>query len=527
MPIVKSIAIHDNVKATLKYILDPKKTEGLFLCNSLNCFTNAEDAYLNMKYIYENYTHHKFNEPLPTVGKRRVKAIHYIQSFKPDPNLTPELVHRMGLAFVRKAFGDKVQVVIATHIDKAHYHNHILINTYGIDGHKFNDNYTTRRAIREHSDRVCLAFGVPYIEPKHKRGMSYGEWLHHKRGTSWKEKIRREIDTLVMTSKNFDELAATLEQRGYAIRYGERPAIKAPGQQRFVCFKTLGDDYTIANINTRILWRDDLGNASREDAYNKGQVLTICFAGIIAQLAKRIVEGKKREVKRDEELPYLPHNDRDVFQLGAQLALINRLNIHSIGELEAKMEEAQTAYNSAVKEFNAISEEHHRLDDLLVQYDNYCTLENKPNKSLAEKMKLQLAKQSLSRHGIKTPEDARQLKLQKHEYDERIAKLKEMIQANTNLLNAYREIIDTYNGISKGDYISNLMKSEQELEAERRAFAQERSAPKHETSAPKPPVHDVTPKPEQHDSAADMSEPKPDVPAQNPKTKTASRGLKH
>ena len=131
MPIVKSIALHDNVKATLKYILDPDKCmmhlrsqpqsahdariqgccerhEGLFLCNSLNCFTNAEDAYLNMKYIYENYTHHKFNEPLPTVGKRRVKAIHYIQSFKPDPNLTPELVHRMGLDFVRKAFGDKV-----------------------------------------------------------------------------------------------------------------------------------------------------------------------------------------------------------------------------------------------------------------------------------------------------------------------------------------------------------------------------------------------------------------------------------
>ena len=45
MPIVKSIAIHDNVRATLRYILNPEKTEGMFLCNSLNCFTNAEDAY--------------------------------------------------------------------------------------------------------------------------------------------------------------------------------------------------------------------------------------------------------------------------------------------------------------------------------------------------------------------------------------------------------------------------------------------------------------------------------------------------
>ena len=524
MPIVKSIAIHDNVRATLRYILDPEKTEGLFLCNSLNCFTNAEDAYLNMKYIYENYTHHKFNEPLPAVGKRRVKAIHYIQSFKPDPNLTPELVHRMGLAFVRKAFGDKVQVVVATHIDKAHYHNHILINTFGIDGHKYNDNYTTRRKIREHSDRTCLAFGVPYLEPKRKRGMSYGEWLHHKQGTSWKEKIRREIDTLVLTSKNFDELAATLEERGYTIRYGERPAIKALGQQRFVCFKTLGDDYTITNIGTRILWKDDLGNASREDAYNKGQALTICFAGIITQLAKRVVDGTKKPNKREERLPYLPHNDRDVFQLGAQLALINRLKIHSIGEIEAKMEEAQAAYDSAVKEYNSISEEYHRIDDLLVQYDNCCALNDKPNKTLSEKMKLQLAKQSLSRHGIKSPEDARQLELRKQEYDDRIAELKEKMQANTNLLSALKEIFDTCNGITKGDYISNLMKSEQELEAQCRSSAQERSEHKRDMSAPKPPLQDTTLKPDQHDSVPEKSEPKPDELSQNPTVQHKSRG---
>ena len=523
MPIVKSIAIHDNVRATLRYILDPEKTEGLFLCNSLNCFTNAEDAYLNMKYIYENYTHHKFNEPLPAVGKRRVKAIHYIQSFKPDPNLTPELVHRMGLSFIRKAFGDNVQVVIATHIDKAHYHNHILINTYGIDGHKYNDNYTTRRKIREHSDRTCLAFGVPYIGTNRKCGMSYGEWLHRKQGTSWKEKIRREIDTLVLCCKNFDELAATLEARGYTIRYGERPAIKAPGQQRFVCFKTLGDDYTITNIGTRIIWKDDLGNASREDAYNKGQVLTICFAGIIAELAKRIVEGKKREAKRDNSLPYLPHNDRDVFQLGAQLALINRLNIHSIGELEAKMEETQAAYDSAVKEINALTQEQHRLNDLLTLYSNLRELDDKPHKSLAEKMKFQLAKQSLFRHGINSPEDVRQLELQKQEYDDRISELKREMEIKTNLISAFKEISNTYRDISHGDYISKLMKSEQELEAQRRASVQERSEPKRDMSAPKPPLQDTTPKPEQHDSVPEKCEPKKDEPAQKPTVQHNSR----
>ena len=498
MPIVKSIAIHDNVKATLKYILNPEKTEGLFLCNSLNCFTNAEDAYLNMKYIYENYTHHKFNEPLPTVGKRRVKAIHYIQSFKPDHNLTPELVHRMGCAFIRKAFGDNVQAVIATHVDKGHLHNHVLICTYGIDGHKYNDNYTTRRKIREHSDRVCLAFGVPYIETNHKRGMSYGEWLHHKQGTSWKEKIRREIDTLVLCCKNFDELAGTLEEKGYTIRYGERTAIRAPGQKYFTNLKTLGDNYTIDNLKSRIQWKDDMGNASRDDVYNKGHVLTMCFAGIISQLAKRVVDGTKREKKRDEDLPYLPHNDRDVFQLCAQLSLINRLNIHSIGEVEAKIEKVRAEHDKAIAEFNAITEEHHKLTDLSDQWDNICELEDKPDKTIADKMKLSLARQSLSRHGISSPNDVRRLELRKREYDERIAKLQQKIEDRDNLAKALQEIADTYNGISKGDYISKLIE-------------RDNAQPEHEVKQ----------------SARDQSAPKQDEPTQNPITMTISRGRKH
>ena len=515
------------MKQRLQYILNPEKTDGLFYCNSHNCFTNAEDAYLNMKFIYENFTHHKFEEPQPEKGKRRVKLLHYVQSFSPDDNVTPELAHRMGLAFIRKAFGDNVQVVIATHVDKAHLHNHIIINTYGIDGHKYNDNQATLAEIREHSDRVCLAWGIqPIMNNKHQ-GMTYREWEARRKGSSWKEQTKRDIDTLVLCCKNFDELAATLEERGYRIKYGNYTSILAPGAKRFIRLKTLGEDYTIEGIKSRIEWRDDLGNASRDDSYNKGGTLTICFAGIISELAKRIVDGSKKENKREEKLPYLPHNDRDVYQLGAQLALINRLNINSIGELQAKMEETQATYDSIVKEINALTQEQRRLVDLLIQYENIRALDDKSHKTLAEKMKLQLAKQSLSRHGIKSPEGARQLELQKQEYDDRIAGLKEKMQTNTNLLSAFKEISDTYNDISHGDYISKLMKSEQELEAERRASAQEWSVPKLEKAAPKPPVQYTALKPEQQESSLEKSERKQDEPVQTPKSKTTSRGLKH
>ena len=62
-------------------------------------------------------------------GKGSVKAIHYIQSFDPKDNISPELAHRIAKAFARKTFGDDCQVVIATHTDRGHIHSHLLVNT--------------------------------------------------------------------------------------------------------------------------------------------------------------------------------------------------------------------------------------------------------------------------------------------------------------------------------------------------------------------------------------------------------------
>ncbi|MCM1166155.1 MAG: relaxase/mobilization nuclease domain-containing protein [Lachnospiraceae bacterium] len=133
--------------------------------------------------------------------------------------MSPEDAHKIGRTFARKAFGDNCQVVIATHVDKSHIHNHIVINAYGMDGHKFNDNQTTLKQLREHSDRVCLAFGIKPIEAK-SQGIEYNEWEHKQHGTSWKEKIRLEIDGLILKVKNVDELLAELEMLGYTVWRG-------------------------------------------------------------------------------------------------------------------------------------------------------------------------------------------------------------------------------------------------------------------------------------------------------------------
>lgn len=118
MPYVKSIPVHTTVSKSIAYILNPKKTDGLLYTASLNCMTNAKDAYLAMKSVYEHYSGEKFNAPLPIEGKGRVKAIHYVQSFDPKDNVSPELAHRIAKAFARyisvKAEGQQRAVRLKT-----------------------------------------------------------------------------------------------------------------------------------------------------------------------------------------------------------------------------------------------------------------------------------------------------------------------------------------------------------------------------------------------------------------------------
>ena len=53
-------------------------------------------------------------------------AYHGYQSFAPG-EATPEIAHRIGVELAQRQWGDKYQVVVATHLDKEnHLHNHFV-----------------------------------------------------------------------------------------------------------------------------------------------------------------------------------------------------------------------------------------------------------------------------------------------------------------------------------------------------------------------------------------------------------------
>ena len=471
MPYVKSISIHSTVNRSLDYILNPEKTDDLVYTTSLNCMTNAKDAYLAMKSVYEHYSGEKFNAPMPIKGKGSVKAIHYIQSFDPNENITPEQAHRIAKAFARKTFGDDCQIVIATHLDKGHLHNHFILNTYSLTGEKFNDNWTTRKKIREYSDRVCLAFGIQPIAPNkgQSRNIAYNEWEHKQKVTSWKQQIRLAIDSLIGSVKNLDELLYELELRGYEIRKGKYISIKAPGQKRSVRTKTLGEDYTAESLASRILWRDVGAGVALSD-YEPSQ-LRDAYQLVIGDVMQLAADGRKVQRRLDHQLPYSPQNDMDVYKLSAQLTIVNRDHIHSIGELEGKIEALKAEYENARQQVNTLTSQHERLTTLLQQAETYFALMDKPMLTEAEQLKLNFCRQTLQNNNINRRSDMEHLQAVQRETGKKMTALKENFKSCQQLYEVYSDIAKTYYDISKGDYISKLVEEERrkrEQEAQRK-----------------------------------------------------------
>ena len=399
-----------------------------------------------MKMVYEQFSGKNFDEPIPKSGKGRVKAIHYIQSFDPKDNISPELSHRIGKAFALKVFGKESQVVIATHVDKKHIHTHFIVNSYGVDGHKFNDNKETLQKIREQSDRVCLAFGIKSIKPKQgvSQNINHNEWEHKRRGTSWKEKIRTEIDRLISYVKNVDELLAELEMLGYTIRRGKYISVKAPEQQRAVRLKTLGENYKVENLVSRILWRDVGAGISNPCKYS---------------------EMRDRYNSTINEIDNKTSTHPDVFKLSAQLTIINRDNLRSIGELEGKIEQLKFELEKSRQEVNTMETKCNQLRSLAAQAEEYFALMDKPSLTDEEQLRVKMYRETLAQQNIVDRSDYDYLKTVISEMEQKAAPIKEHYNKCADLLREYSEIADTYREITQGDYISKLIEQQRKQDA--------------------------------------------------------------
>ncbi len=145
------------------------------------------------------------------------------------------------------------QFIVATHIDRAHVHNHIVFNSTTIDcTHKFNNYKNSSDTLRDISDHLCLEYGYSIVEEPSKKGKKYAEWNAEKSCTSWKQKLKNYINEQITGCTDFEQFLQRMESLGYEIKRGKHIAFRAPDQKRFTRAKTLGDEFTEEAIRLKI-----------------------------------------------------------------------------------------------------------------------------------------------------------------------------------------------------------------------------------------------------------------------------------
>ncbi|HFR3226271.1 TPA: SAG1250 family conjugative relaxase [Streptococcus suis] len=208
----------------IKYILNPDKTNNLKLVSDFG-MSNYLDfpSYEEMVEMYNvNFTNndklYESRNDRQEKHQQNIHAHHLIQSFSPEDNLTPEEINRIGYETMMELTGGRFRFIVATHTDKNHVHNHILINAIDRNSDKkLIWNYALERNLRMISDRISKVAGAKIIE-KH---FSYRDYQKY-RQSSHKFKLKQRLYFLMQQSKSFEDFWEKAEQLHVHIDFSQK-----------------------------------------------------------------------------------------------------------------------------------------------------------------------------------------------------------------------------------------------------------------------------------------------------------------
>ena len=148
---------------------------------------------------------------------------HYVQSFRFDEDITPEKANEIAVEFASKAW-EGYEVMIATHVDRAHIHSHFILNTVHPDtGKKIREDKQNIMRLRQINDEICLSHGLSVLPPynKNQRSKTMGGREYHSayKGQSWKMRLRTAIKIAMEQSYTHEDFIASMESQGYGVRW--------------------------------------------------------------------------------------------------------------------------------------------------------------------------------------------------------------------------------------------------------------------------------------------------------------------
>lgn len=275
MAIIKFINNKVSLKKTLDYISKEEKTDKKLISGKDCIPETAYEEMMTVKNMYKKLT-----------GREK---IHFVQSFSPTDKLTYEQAHEIGrkMAEYFKGF----QVVVATHKDRNHIHNHILINTVNFEtGLKFHQSKQDLQKIKEFSNTLCKEYGLTVTEQKSKvSDIKINEYQARLKGISWKALLVKDIDSVMEKSKNKYEFFKNMNQLGYKVNWSkEKLSIIYTTPNGYKCSdkKLHQEKYLRENMEKYFEEKSikNIGNVNNELTTNKS--INSSLAEIIERLSK-------------------------------------------------------------------------------------------------------------------------------------------------------------------------------------------------------------------------------------------------
>lgn len=235
--------IVDDLNDVIDYAMNPDKTEQQFYVSGINCQANS--AYEEMKNVKAFF--HK---------EDKILGFHAYQSFK--EKVSPELAHKIGLELAKEIWGDRFQVIVTTHLNTEHTHNHFVINSVSfVDGLKYYDNHTTYSRIRHVSDELCKEYGLNILTEKAtKANLKYDNFYKKSLyNDNYSNTAKKEIDLAIRQAYSYDDFLYLMKKLDYeiTIRAGKMSIRKNNYKRNIRIERRFGENYTIDNIKRRII----------------------------------------------------------------------------------------------------------------------------------------------------------------------------------------------------------------------------------------------------------------------------------
>lgn len=252
MAACRLIALHINKGKTIAqcladrtdYSQNAEKTNGGEYISSYECDPEtADQEFLLSKRQYLQMT--------GRTQEHDVIAYQIRQSFKPG-EITPEDANEIGYELAMRFTKGRHAFLVATHIDKAHIHNHIIYNSTTLDClHKFRDFRRSGLAVQRLSDMICLEHGKSVIKPRPYKERA--KRTDYPRRPCHRDNIRQAIDrALLKKPKDFEELIRLLEEAGFEYKDGKQQSLRGKDGGRFLRFRSLGEGYTVEDLKAAL-----------------------------------------------------------------------------------------------------------------------------------------------------------------------------------------------------------------------------------------------------------------------------------